>query len=168
MSAILLKAATIVDPSSKHHLKKRDVLIVKGSISKIATTINDTDAKEISLKNLHISQGWFDSSVCFGEPGYEDRETIANGLKTAALSGFSHVAVNSNTQPIPDSKSGIQYLKGKGAKNAVSLYPVGALTKNSNGTDLAELFDMASEGATSFYDYQKPLENANLLKIALQ
>ncbi|HLT49156.1 MAG TPA: dihydroorotase [Aequorivita sp.] len=166
---LLLKSATIVDASSKHHLKKRDVLIENGKISKIAGTIPSSEKiKEVSLKNLHISQGWFDSSVSFGEPGFEERETIQNGLKTAAYSGFTSVAVNANSFPVTDSKGHIKFLKSKAEGNAVSLYPIGALTVGSKGTDLAELYDMQNEGAISFYDYKKPIANANLLKIALQ
>jgi len=166
---ILLKSATIIDASNKHHLKKRDVLIENGKISKIAATIPSSEkVKEISLKNLHISQGWFDSSVSFGEPGFEERETIENGLKTAAYSGFTSVAVNANSFPVTDSKGHIKFLKSKAEGNAVSLYPIGALTVGSKGTDLAELYDMQNEGAVSFYDYKNPIANANLLKIALQ
>ncbi|MAM27512.1 MAG: dihydroorotase [Flavobacteriaceae bacterium] len=168
MGAILIKNATIVDTMSSHHLKKRDILIVNGTINQIGTNISNADAKEINKPNLHVSCGWFDSSVNLGEPGYEDRETIANGLATAAASGFTHIAVNPYTNPVPDSKSGIQYLQGKAKGHAVSLHPVGALTMKSEGENLAELFDMASEGAVSFYDYLHPIENANLLKIALQ
>lgn len=166
---ILLKSATIIDASSKHHLKKRDVLIENGKISKIAVTIPSSEKiKEVSLKNLHISQGWFDSSVSFGEPGFEERETIENGLKTAARSGFTSVAVNANSFPVTDSKGHIKFIKSKAEGNAVNLYPIGALTVGSKGIDLAELYDMQNEGAISFYDYKSPIENANLLKIALQ
>ncbi len=166
---LLLKSATIVDASSKHHLKKRDVLIENGKISKIAVNIPSSEkVKEVSLKNLHISQGWFDSSVSFGEPGFEERETIENGIKTAAHSGFTSVAVNANSFPVTDSKGHIKFLKSKAEGNAVNLYPIGALTIGSKGTDLAELYDMQSEGAVSFYDYKSPIANANLLKIALQ
>lgn len=173
---ILLKAATIVDPSSSHHLKKRDVLISNGKIEKIASSISSSDksdgktgnTKEISLPNLHISQGWFDSSVSFGEPGFEERENIENGLKTAAYSGFTSVAVNANSFPVTDSKGHIKFLKSKAENSAVNLYPVGALTLGSKSVDLAELFDMQNEGAISFYDYKQPIANANLLKIALQ
>src|SRR5690606_4227217 len=166
---LLLKSATIVDASSKHHLKKRDVLIENGKISKIAGTIPSSEKiKEVSLKNIHISQGGVDSSVSFGEPGFEERETIQNGLKTAAYSGFTSVAVNANSFPVTDSKGHIKFLKSKAEGNAVSLYPIGALTVGSKGTDLAELYDMQNEGAISFYDYKKPIANANLLKIALQ
>jgi dihydroorotase len=165
---LLLKSATIVDASSDHHMKTRDVLIENGKISKIASTIASEKAKEISLKNLHISQGWFDSSVSFGEPGFEERETLENGLKTAAFSGFTSVAVNANTFPVTDSKAHIKFLKSKAEEGPVHLYPVGALTVGGKGIDLAELFDMKNEGAISFYDYKNPIANANLLKIALQ
>lgn len=172
---VLLKSATIIDASSKHHLKKRDILIENGKIQKIASSIspsesneNSGEIKEVRLKNLHISRGWFDSSVSFGEPGFEERETIENGLKTAALSGFTGVAVNANSFPVSDSKGHIKFLKSKAEGIAVNLYPIGALTMRSIGTDLAELFDMQNEGAVAFYDYKKPIENANLLKIALQ
>lgn len=166
---ILLKSATIIDEASKHHLKKRDVLIENGTISKIAAKIPTSEkVKEVSLKNLHISQGWFDSSVSFGEPGFEERENVENGLKTAAYSGFTSVAVNANSFPVTDSKGHIKFLKSKGEGNAVSLYPIGALTTGSKGVDLAELYDMQNEGAVAFYDYKNPISNANLLKIALQ
>ncbi|MBL4662279.1 MAG: dihydroorotase [Flavobacteriaceae bacterium] len=163
----LLKSAIIVDPTSKHHGKKRDVLIDKGIIKKIAATITEAGAKTISLKNLHISQGWFDPSTSFGEPGYEERENLDNGLKTAAMSGFTAVAVNSNTHPVTQSKSHVKFLKSKAEGNPVTLLPIGALTLESNGQDLAELFDMHNEGCIAFYDYKKPVANANMLKIAL-
>ena len=87
---VLIKSATIIDSKSNFHNTTQDILIEKGKISKIAKTIKNTgNYKEIKRDNLHVSQGWFDSSVCFGEPGFEDRETIENGLKTAAKSGFA-------------------------------------------------------------------------------
>lgn len=166
---VLIKSATIVDPKSDFHNQTCDILIEKGIISQISEQIKNLDkVKEISLDNLHVSQGWFDSSVSFGEPGYEERETIANGLETAARSGFTDVAVNPNTNPVIDSYADISFLRGKAKGNAVNLYPIGALTKNSDGEDLAELFDMKNAGAIAFYDYQKPVRNPNLMKLALQ
>ncbi|MGJ8665923.1 MAG: dihydroorotase [Patiriisocius sp.] len=166
---VLLKAATIVDKESKHHLKKRDVLIENGVIKKIASSItSEKKIKELSLDNLHISRGWFDSGVSFGEPGFEERETIENGLKVAAASGFTDVAIHTNTSPVPDNKGAINFLKASAKGNAVNVHPLGCLTRQSNGEDLAELFDMNSAGVTSFYDYKQPVINPNLLKIALQ
>ena len=166
---VLIKSATIIDSKSNFHNTIQDILIEKGKISKIAKNIQNTNNyKEINLENLHISQGWFDSSVCFGEPGFEDRETIENGLKTAAASGFTAVAMQANTNPVIDSNADITFINSKAQNNAVTLLPIGALTKHSDSKDLAELFDMKNAGAVAFSDYKKPVSNPNLLKIALQ
>ncbi|NCO63020.1 MAG: dihydroorotase [Flavobacteriales bacterium] len=166
---ILIKSAKIIDSKSEFHNTIQDLLIEKGVISQIGIHLkNPKKYQEISFKNLHVSQGWFDSSVCFGEPGFEDRETIKNGLKTAASSGFTAVAMNANTHPIIDSNSDITFVNSKAEHHAVKLLPVGALTKDSNGVDLAELYDMKSAGAVAFYDYKKSVANPNLMKLALQ
>ncbi len=165
----LIKSATIVDSKSDFHNETVDILIEKGRISKISKDLdNPNNYQEIALDNLHVSQGWFDSSVSFGEPGYEERETIANGLKTAGHSGFTAVGLNANSRPVIDSYADIAFVKSKAANNAVSLYPIGALTQLSEGEDLAELYDMSNAGAVAFYDYQYPISNPNLMKIALQ
>ncbi|MCA0133505.1 dihydroorotase [Winogradskyella alexanderae] len=165
----LLKSATVVDSKSDFHNQTVDILIEKSRITKISKRIsNPNNYKEVKLANLHVSSGWFDSSVSFGEPGFEERETISNGLKTAANSGFTAIALNPNTQPVLDSYADITFVKSKADGAATSLLPIGALTKNSEGTDLAELYDMGNAGAVAFYDYQKPIANPNLAKIALQ
>lgn len=166
---ILIKSATIIDPKSEFHNTTQDILVENGVIANIGTALkNPKNYQEISLDNLHISQGWFDSSVCFGEPGFEERDTIANGLKTAAASGFTAVAMNANTHPVLDTSSDIEFVNSKAKNHAVTLLPIGALTKGSKSEDLAELYDMTRAGAVAFYDYQKPVSNPNLLKIALQ
>lgn len=165
---VLLKSATVVDPKSDFHNQTVDILIEKGVITNIANHIeNLKNYKEITRDNLHISQGWFDSSVSFGEPGYEERETIENGLQTAAYSGFTSVAVNPNSNPIVDSFADVSLLKMKSQQSPVNLYPVGALTKESAGKDISEMYDMTQAGAIAFGDYQSPISDPNLLKIAL-
>jgi len=166
---LLIKSATIIDSKSDFHNTTQDIIVEKGVITKISKSIkNPKNYKEIKLDNLHISQGWFDSSVCFGEPGFEERDTIQNGLKTAAASGFTSVAMNANTYPVIDTNADVTFVNSKSANNAVTLVPIGALTKESKGDDLAELFDMKNAGAGAFYDYKKSVSNPNLLKIALQ
>jgi dihydroorotase len=122
----------------------------------------------VNIPNLHVSKGWMDSSVSFGEPGYEDRETIENGLQVAAKSGFTAVALQPNSNPTIDNQSQVRFVLDRAKHQATTLYPIGALTKGSEGTDLAELFDMKNAGAIAFGDYKKALQNANLQKIALQ
>ena len=166
---IIIRDAKIIDSKSPFHNQSVDVLISDGILKEIGKSISNTEnVKEIKLDNLHISQGWFDSSVSFGEPGFEDRETITNGLNVAARSGFTAIALQPNTSPIIDNQSQINFVLNKSNDFATQLLPIGALTKNSEGNDMAELFDMKNAGAVAFGDYNKSLDNANLLKIALQ
>ena len=165
----IIRNATIIDAKSPFHNKTVDILIADGCILKIENKIaNPDNYQEIQLDNLHVSPGWFDSSVSLGEPGFEDRETIENGLKVAAKSGFTGIALQPNSYPIIDNQSQVHFVKSKGQSAATELFPIGALTKESEGKDMAELFDMKNAGAIAFGDYNRSLENANLLKIALQ
>ena len=164
----LLKNAIIIDASSPYHLQKKDILIRNGKFEKIADAIEKNDDYTIvDQENLHVSCGWFDTSVSLGEPGFEERETIKNGLQVAAKSGFTAVAINANTNPVIDSKSDVEYLINKAQNSAVKLYPIAALTQKSKGVDMAELYDMQQSGAIAFADYNKPIENDNLMKVAL-
>jgi dihydroorotase len=165
----IIRNATIIDAKSPFHNKTVDILIADGCILKIENKIaNPDNYQEIQLDNLHVSPGWFDSSVSLGEPGFEDRETIENGLKVAAKSGFTGIALQPNSYPIIDNQSQVHFVKSKWQSAATELFPIGALTKESEGKDMAELFDMKNAGAIAFGDYNRSLENANLLKIALQ
>jgi len=166
---IIIRSAKIIDSKSPFHNQTVDLLISDGLIEKIGTSLSASDATtEVKFDNLHLSQGWFDSSVSFGEPGYEDRETIANGLNVAAKSGFTAVALQPNSFPVIDNQSQVNFVKSKANGFATELFPIGALTKASEGKDMAELFDMKKAGAVAFGDYNKSIDNANLLKIALQ
>ena len=169
MTQVILKQAKIIDASSPFHNQVMDIKIENGTITQIEKEIAATSGFEVvEVPNLHVSQGWMDSSVSFGEPGYEDRETIENGLKVAAKSGFTAVALQPNSNPTIDNQSQVRFVLDRAKNQATILYPIGALTTGSEGADLAELFDMKNAGAIAFGDYKKALQNANLQKIALQ
>ncbi len=166
---LIIRSATIIDPQSPFHQQTVDLKITEGIIEEVGTTIQSNDThQELQRDGIHISQGWIDTSVSFGEPGFEDRETIANGLTVAAKSGFTGIALQPNSYPIIDNQSQIHFVKQKASQSATEIFPIGALTKNSEGKDLAELFDMKNAGAVAFGDYGKSLSNSNLLKIGLQ
>jgi dihydroorotase len=166
---LLLKNTTILENQNPFHKQQVDIEITDGIISKIGKNLAVKDGFEIIEKeNLHVSQGWLDTSVVFGEPGFETTETIENGLKVAAKSGFTSVLLHSNTNPAIDNQAIIQFIKSKAHNSVTNLHIVGCLTKNSEGTDLAELFDMKNAGVVAFGDYKKSMTNANLLKIAFQ
>ncbi len=166
---ILLKNATILNPQSPFHSSRQDLLIVDGLIVEIADKITaDKTTQTYTFENLHLSSGWFDSGVSFGEPGYEERETLSNGLAVAAKSGFTKILLNSNTNPVPDSRSNINHLIKIAEGSTTSMFPIGALTVGSKGEQMASLYDMFAHGAIAFGDHKKAIEKGNLLKIALQ
>lgn len=166
---LLLKNTTIFENQNPFHKQQVDIEITDGIISKIGKNLTVKEGYEVIEKdNLHVSQGWLDTSVVFGEPGFETTETIENGLKVAAKSGFTSVFLHSNTNPAIDNQAILQFVKSKAQNSVSNLHIVGCLTKNSEGTDLAELFDMKNAGVVAFGDYKKSMTNANLLKIAFQ
>ena len=166
---LIIREAKIIDPQSPFHNKTVDILIIDGLIKEIGQSLSNTENfDELKLENLHVSKGWFDSSVSLGEPGFEDRETISNGLTVAAKSGFTAIALQPNTYPIIDNQSQVNFVLNKAIGFATELFPIGALSKESAGKDMAELFDMKKAGAIAFGDYNKSVANANVLKIALQ
>lgn len=165
---LLIKSAKVIAPGNPFHRQTVDVLINNGKIAEIASSISASADKEISFDNLHISPGWFDSSVSFGEPGYEERETLQNGLRTAARSGFTAIALNPDNYPVTDHQGAVDFLIHKSSRAATKLYPIGSLTMEGKGEALAELYDMQLSGAVAFGDYKKAIRNPNLLKLAFQ
>ncbi|WP_130735096.1 dihydroorotase family protein [Flavobacterium sp. J27] len=169
MTTVLIKQATIQDQNSSFHNQTVDIKIENEIITEIAKSIaTPKDATVVEKENLHVSTGWFDTSVSLGEPGYEDRETIAHGLQVAAKSGFTAIALQPNSSPVIDNQAQVKFVLERAKEQATTLFPIGALTKNSEGQDLAELFDMKNAGAIAFGDYNKAIQDANIQKIALQ
>lgn len=166
--SILIKSAKIIDADNSLDGKVFDIYIDKGIISNIDKNIDKPAKTIISRENLHVSIGWLDSSVCFGEPGLEEREDLENGIKSAGLSGFTDIVLNSETLPILDSKADISYIKSKTQNSVVSVHPLGALSKKSDSEELADLKEMYDVGCIGFNDFKKAIKNPNLLKTALQ
>ncbi|MDG1271710.1 MAG: dihydroorotase [Flavobacteriaceae bacterium] len=164
---VLVKNATLIDPSHAAHGQEFSLLIEDGFIIEIGNSSAKAD-HIITSENLHFSRGWFDPLVSFGEPGYEERETIANGLHTAASSGFTHLGLLPNVVPVVDSQSGIVHQKTQANGATCTLHPLGALSLASDGKQLAELYNMQQAGALAFYDAFQPIHNPQLLKIALE
>lgn len=165
--AYLLKKVTIICETSAHHLEQKDILIDKGVIQKIAENISEDNHKLISGENLHVSIGFADTNCHIYQPGYEYREDMESGLAAAANGGFTLVGVMPNTLPVVDNKGQVAYIKQLSAKNIVDVVPIGAISKDCAGKDLAEIYDMQSEGITSFSDGHKSIENSGLLERAL-
>jgi dihydroorotase len=165
---ILIRSARIIDTGSPFHNQVKDILVANGKIKKIGNKLpNTSKAKEVKSENLHVSLGWFDMNTFLADPGYEQKETIESGCRAAAYGGFTHICCMPNTHPVIQSKSQIEYVLRKSANEIVSVHPLGAVTHNNEGKDLAEMYDMYSAGAIAFSDGLKPSADAGMVERSL-
>lgn len=165
---ILLKSVQITAPSSPYHGQQQDILIENGIISQIGSSITAPQAQVISGNNLHVSLGWTDIFSHFCDPGQEHKEDLRTGVAAAARGGFTTVMVVPNTQPALHTKPQIEYVISRTRNSAVQVLPIGAVTKNLEGTSLAEMYEMAQAGAVAFSDGLKPLQSPGMMLKALQ
>lgn len=164
---VLIQKAVIVDPTSPHHGKTMDILVDSGMIKAIQPVIEMKADQVVQAKALHVSPGWVDVFASFGDPGYEYKETLETGADAAAAGGFTDVFVVPNTKPVTDTKSQVNYIKSR-SQGLVQIHPIGAISKKTEGQELAEMYDMRSSGAIAFSDGTHPVQSAGLLVKALQ
>ncbi|MBL7708053.1 MAG: dihydroorotase [Chitinophagaceae bacterium] len=165
---ILIKQASIVDPSSPFNGQTADIFIENGIITRIGSSLTDQADKEIAVPGLHVSPGWVDVFANFADPGYEFKETLETGAAAAAAGGYTDVFVIPNTNPCIHNKSNVEYIVQKSKSLTVNIHPIGAITKNTEGKELAEMYDMKASGAVAFSDGINSVQSAGLLVKALQ
>lgn len=166
---LLIKQTTIIDSTSSHNGRVVDILIEKGIITQIKKSIvPEKGIKTVEAEGLHVSAGWLDMQVNFCDPGYEHKETLDNGLRSASKGGFTGVALMSGTNPPLHNKGQIEYVVNRSKNNIVDVFPIGTLSYNQEGKDLSEMYDMQLSGAVAFSDYKKTAKDAGLIVRALQ
>jgi dihydroorotase len=165
---ILIRKAKIIDPNSPYNGTIQDVLIENGFISKIGKITPSGNEEIISSEALHLSPGWIDVFAHFNDPGFEYKETIETGIAAAAAGGFTEVMLLPNTQPAVSGKSQVEYIVQRAKNAAVKVHPMGSVTKQIQGKELAEMYDMRAAGAVAFTDGLEPVQSAGLLLKALQ
>lgn len=165
---VLIQQAQITDPLSPHHGTQQDIFIESGIIKDIQSSIKADADQVIAAPGLHVSPGWVDVFANFADPGYEYKETLASGAAAAAAGGYTDVFVIPNTKPVIDSKSQAEYISRQSAQLPVKVHPIGAISKGTEGKDLAEMYDMRSSGAIAFSDGLHPVQSSGVLLKALQ
>jgi len=165
---VLLSKVLIADESSPYNQSVQDILIENGVITNIAADIKEQADEVIAGDNLMATNGWVDIFAHFNEPGFEFKETIASGSEAAAAGGFTDVLLLPNTSPTVSTKAQVEFIKNKNGHAAVNILPIGAVTKNIEGKDLAEMYDMHNSGAIAFSDGLTPVQTSGLLLKALQ
>jgi len=165
---ILVQQALIYDSDSPHHGSKQDILIENGVIRDIGVSIHARADRNIQEDGLAVSPGWVDIFSHFCDPGLEFKETLESGSLAAASGGYTEVFLVPNTRPVVDNKTQVEYIRRQSGRFNVELWPIGALTKNGEGKDLAEMYDMHGSGAIAFGDGTNPVQSAGVLLKALQ
>lgn len=164
----LIKQATVIEPTSVLHQQVLDILIHDGKITAIAPNIPSEDALILTFPNLHISIGWLDIGVQTGEPGLEQREDLQSVTQAAASGGFTAIALFPNTQPVVHSRTDVLFFRNFAKHNLVDLFPIGAVTWNTDGKDISEMYDMYQYGAVAFSDGKQSIQHAGVMLRALE
>jgi dihydroorotase len=164
----VLRHVRVIDPGGPYQDQEVDIWVKNGKVAKVGARIAGGEAHEVKHPGAHVSPGWVDLRAHFRDPGEEYKEGIRNGLDATAAGGFTAVAVLPSTEPPVDSASGVEYLLRKSQGHAVTLVPLGAITKGLKGEQLAELDDLRRAGAAAFTDDQHTVRNTRLMSLALQ
>jgi dihydroorotase len=166
---LLLQRTKIIDQSSPFHLSICDIRIKEGVISAISEKLEPEKGELlVAEENLCCTPGWLDLLAVSGDPGQEYREDLLSLAAAAAAGGYTGVCYMPATHPAIQSKADIEYVLNKTAGESVRFYPLGALTKNREGIELTEMYDMREAGAVSFTDADQPLSDAGIMLRTLQ
>ena len=164
---IILKDGTVYDPLKQKNIKG-NVLITNGKINGIGDIKAPKGAEIIDCSGLVITHGFCDIHAHFREPGREDKETLQTGAKAALAGGFTRVCVMPNTNPPLDDPESIRFIVEKAEETQIYIHPIGAITKGQQGKEIAEMGAMKTEGAVAFSDDGVPLQNAYVMRLALE
>ena len=165
---ILVRQALIKDKLSSHYQTVKDILIADGIIQEIKDSIQTKADEIIEAQGNMISPGWVDVFTVGTDPGFEFKDDLRSLANAAAHGGFTHVFVSPNTHPVTQSKTGVEYIVSASKMLPCAIHPIGAVSKNSEGKELTEMFDMHASGAIAFGDGIKSIQSAGLLIKALQ
>ncbi len=165
---ILIKNGRVIDPSVNLD-KVMDILIEDNKIKDLDENINIVADKEIDAKGKWVTPGLIDIHVHLREPGYEYKETIATGTRSACKGGFTTICCMPNTNPVIDSEIMVEYIKLKVQREGyVNVLPIGAITKGQQGEELANIGQMVNAGVCAISEDGKTVKNAGLLKKAMK
>ena len=168
-NSILIRGGRVID--SKNGFDGiADVLVMDGKIAAIGENLDAQDVKTLDASGKVVAPGFIDMHCHLRDPGQEYKEDIISGTKSAARGGFTGVCCMPNTKPVNDNASVTRYILEKAEKkgSGVHVYPVGAISKDLEGKEMAEIGRMKEAGIIAISDDGKPVSNSNLLRLAMQ
>ncbi len=166
---LFIEHGTIVNPAKKQH-EKGNILIENGIVVAMGQDIvAPVGAEVIDATDLVVAPGFIDMHTHLREPGQEAKEDFYSGTRAAAAGGFTRVATMANTHPVVDNAALVRGLKKQAElTGVVKVEFIGAVSKNLEGKELAELGDMAEAGVVAFSDDGHYVESANFMRRALE
>jgi dihydroorotase len=164
----LITDVKIVDPNSRFNQQNCNISVENGVITAIGTELSGDEKNVIDGKGCIISPGFFDINCSIGDPGYETREDVNTATAAAQAGGFTGIAVLPDSKPVVHSKGEVEYIINRAKYNLVDLHPIGAISRDMEGKELAELYDMQQAGAVAFSDGSKPITDDGFMSRALQ
>lgn len=169
MTKLIIKGGTVVDPV-EGKLFQADVTVIGERIAAVGTRVQaERNATVIDARGCLLFPGLVDMHVHLREPGFEYKETIATGTAAAVRGGFTAVCAMPNTRPVADNAAVVSFVRERGkAAGHARVYPIGALTKGSEGKELAPLGEMRLAGAVAFSDDGHWVKNGHLMRRAME
>src|SRR5580700_3264801 len=168
MPQLLIRNGRVIDPASATD-KPADVLIQDGVIAAVGAGIEAPGAEILDAAGLIVAPGFIDMHVHLREPGFEHAETIETGARAAAAGGFTSICCMPNTMPVNDSATVTSYIVERARKLAVTnVFPIGAITRNSAGEELAAIGSMKAAGVVAISDDGRPVMNARVMRRAME
>ena len=168
MPRLLIRGGRVIDPASSHDAMA-DVLIEDSRIAAVAPRIEPAGAEILDAGGLIVAPGFIDMHVHLREPGIEHAETIETGSRAAAAGGFTSVCCMPNTIPVNDSATVTSFIVERARRSAlVNVFPIGAITKDSAGEQLADIGAMKEAGAIAISDDGQPVMNSRVMRRAME
>src|SRR5437763_361583 len=164
----LIKGGRIIDPSQSLD-KTADLLIEAGRVKALGNDLAADGAELFDASGLVVAPGFIDLHVHLREPGEEYKETIASGAAAAVAGGFTSICAMPNTKPVNDSASVTRFIIDKAREAGLArVYPVGAITRESKGEELAEMAEMKAAGAVAVSDDGRPVMDPQVMRHAME
>jgi len=166
--SILIKGGRIIDPANNIDMIG-DILITDGLIDKVAASLTAKEAEVFDAQGLVVCPGFIDMHVHLREPGFEYKETIATGMRAAAVGGFTTVCCMPNTDPVCDNRAVATFVAETARRNKlINVHPIGCITKGQKGQEITEMFALAEAGCVAVSDDGLPVMNAEVMRRALE
>ncbi len=167
---LLIKNGHLIDPANGQNSGK-DVLIEDGKVAAWVGRGEElpADVEVFDATGLIVAPGFIDMHVHLREPGQEHKETIASGCAAAVAGGWTSVCPMPNTNPVNDNAAITRYMIEQAERAGLAnVFPIGAITKSSDGSELAEMGEMKAAGAVAVSDDGRPVPNAGIMRRAMQ